>query len=57
MKQLHDKTAVVTGAASGIGLAISHAFAAAGVRVMMTDLNGEAVCRGSRPRPSPWQRG
>jgi NAD(P)-dependent dehydrogenase (short-subunit alcohol dehydrogenase family) len=43
MRRLDGRVAVVTGAASGIGLAISHEFAAAGIRVMMTDLNGEAV--------------
>jgi NAD(P)-dependent dehydrogenase (short-subunit alcohol dehydrogenase family) len=45
MEQLEGRAAVVTGAASGIGLAISEALAAAGVRVLMTDLDGEAVTR------------
>lgn len=36
------KTVFVTGAASGIGLALSSALAAAGARVMMTDLDGAA---------------
>lgn len=39
MSQFENKTAFVTGAASGIGLAISRAFAAAGSCVMMTDIN------------------
>ena len=43
MKQLDGRAAIVTGAASGIGLAISEAFVAAGMRVMMTDLNEEAL--------------
>jgi len=34
---LTGRTAVVTGAASGIGLAVSEAFVAAGMRVLMTD--------------------
>jgi NAD(P)-dependent dehydrogenase (short-subunit alcohol dehydrogenase family) len=45
MEQLEGRAAVVTGAASGIGLAISEALAAAGVRVLMTDLDGGAVTR------------
>jgi NAD(P)-dependent dehydrogenase (short-subunit alcohol dehydrogenase family) len=45
MEQLEGRAAVVTGAASGIGLAISEALAAAGVRVLMTDLDGDAVTR------------
>ena len=36
---LTDRRAVVTGAASGIGLAITEAFVAAGVRVLMTDID------------------
>jgi 2-hydroxycyclohexanecarboxyl-CoA dehydrogenase len=41
-----DKVVVVTGAASGIGLATARAFAAAGARVVLTDVNvaaGEAA--------------
>ena len=37
--ELQGRTAVVTGAASGIGLAITEAFVAAGMRVLMTDLD------------------
>ena len=36
---LTDRNAVVTGAASGIGLAVTEAFVAAGMRVLMTDLD------------------
>jgi 2-hydroxycyclohexanecarboxyl-CoA dehydrogenase len=36
------KTALVTGAASGIGLATATAFAQAGARVIVTDINAEA---------------
>jgi NAD(P)-dependent dehydrogenase (short-subunit alcohol dehydrogenase family) len=37
MEQLEEKAAVVTGAASGIGLATTEAFVAAGMRVLLTD--------------------
>lgn len=40
---LVGKTAVVTGAASGIGLAIATAFSEAGARVIIVDLNAEAA--------------
>lgn len=41
MEQLQGKTAVVTGAASGIGLAIVEAFVTEGMRVVMTDIHDE----------------
>jgi NAD(P)-dependent dehydrogenase (short-subunit alcohol dehydrogenase family) len=37
LAELEGRTAVVTGAASGIGLAVTEAFVAAGMRVLMTD--------------------
>src|SRR5262249_18616384 len=37
---LHDRVAIVTGAARGIGRAIALAMAAAGARVAIADLNG-----------------
>jgi NAD(P)-dependent dehydrogenase (short-subunit alcohol dehydrogenase family) len=39
MKQLEGRTAVVTGAASGIGLSVVEAFAAEGMRVVMADID------------------
>jgi NAD(P)-dependent dehydrogenase (short-subunit alcohol dehydrogenase family) len=39
MQQLEGRTAIVTGAASGIGLAVTEAFLAEGMRVVMTDIN------------------
>ena len=43
MKDLTGKTAFVTGGASGIGLALGRAFAAAGMRVMLADIEAEAL--------------
>ncbi|MBV9953498.1 MAG: SDR family NAD(P)-dependent oxidoreductase [Acidimicrobiia bacterium] len=45
MERVEGRAAVVTGAASGIGLAVSEALAAAGLRVLMTDLDGEALAQ------------
>ncbi|MEO1274518.1 MAG: glucose 1-dehydrogenase [Pseudomonadota bacterium] len=41
--QLKDKTAIVTGGASGFGLGIARAFVAAGAKVIVADINGEAA--------------
>jgi NAD(P)-dependent dehydrogenase (short-subunit alcohol dehydrogenase family) len=43
MQDLAGKTAFVTGGASGIGLALGHTFAAAGMRVMLADIETEAL--------------
>jgi NAD(P)-dependent dehydrogenase (short-subunit alcohol dehydrogenase family) len=43
MQQLRDRVAIVTGAASGIGLAVSEAFSGEGMRVLMADLDAERV--------------
>jgi NAD(P)-dependent dehydrogenase (short-subunit alcohol dehydrogenase family) len=43
MKDLAGKTAFVTGAASGIGFAVSTALAQAGVKVMMCDIEQDAL--------------
>jgi NAD(P)-dependent dehydrogenase (short-subunit alcohol dehydrogenase family) len=39
MKNLNQRVAVVTGAASGIGQALAHEFAAAGCRLALSDVN------------------
>lgn len=41
--RLQDKTAIVTGAASGFGAGIARAFAAEGASVMIADINSEAA--------------
>ncbi|MEL6885436.1 MAG: glucose 1-dehydrogenase [Pseudomonadota bacterium] len=41
--QLDGKTALVTGGASGFGDGIARAFAAAGARVMVADINGDGA--------------
>jgi NAD(P)-dependent dehydrogenase (short-subunit alcohol dehydrogenase family) len=43
MKDISGKTAIVTGAASGIGLGIATALAEAGANVVMADIQKAAV--------------
>jgi NAD(P)-dependent dehydrogenase (short-subunit alcohol dehydrogenase family) len=43
MRELSGKTAFVTGGASGIGLALGRAFAQAGMKVMLADIETEAL--------------
>jgi len=43
MKDITGKTAFITGAASGIGLALTKRFTAAGANVMMADINADAL--------------
>lgn len=43
MRDLAGKTAFVTGGASGIGLALGRAFATAGMRVMLADIEANAL--------------
>jgi NAD(P)-dependent dehydrogenase (short-subunit alcohol dehydrogenase family) len=43
MKDLNDKVAVITGGASGMGLAFAHRFAAAGMKVAIGDIEEPAL--------------
>ena len=43
MREFADKTAFVTGGASGIGLALGRAFAEAGMKVMLADIEAGAL--------------
>ena len=45
MKDLRGKGAFITGAASGIGRGMARAFAAAGMKLMITDLEAEPLAR------------
>ena len=43
MKDLNGKTALITGAAGGIGLGIAKAFARAGMNVVITDIKQQQL--------------
>src|SRR5690606_9188125 len=48
MSRLASRTALVTGAASGIGLAVATRFAREGARVVIADRDGEAAARATQ---------
>jgi NAD(P)-dependent dehydrogenase (short-subunit alcohol dehydrogenase family) len=43
MLDLHNRVAVVTGAASGLGLAMAHRFAVAGMKVVLADIEADRL--------------
>src|SRR5215469_10915747 len=45
MQEFPDKVAVVTGAASGIGFALAERFAREGMKVVLADVEGDALAR------------
>ncbi len=54
MKDFDGKTAAVTGAASGIGLALCHGFAARGMNVVMADINADTLGEAAKQvQPKP----
>ena len=48
MKEFKDRTAVVTGAASGIGRALAEKFAAEGMKVVLADIEEKALASTER---------
>ena len=48
MKEFRNKVAVVTGAASGMGKAMAERFAAEGMRVVLADVEQEALATAER---------
>ena len=53
MRDISGKTAIVTGAASGIGLGIATALAEAGANVVMADIQKDAVEQAAHGLPAP----
>ena len=51
MEELSGKVAVVTGAASGIGLAMVEAFVAEGMKVVMADIEADALAKAAAELP------
>ena len=54
MKRLEGKSAIVTGAAAGIGLAIAARFAAEGARVLLADINRSALHEAAHTLRQPY---
>ena len=50
MIEFKGRVAVVTGAASGIGLGMAHAFASEGMRLVLADIAPDALARAAASR-------
>ncbi len=50
-QSLHGRRALVTGAASGIGMAVAHELGARGADVLMSDMGGDALIRAASDVP------
>lgn len=48
MKHLKGKTAFITGAATGVGFGMAHAFLQAGMKVAIADVRGEALAKAKK---------
>ena len=48
MKDFEGRVAVVTGAASGVGLGLAEAFAASGMKVVLSDIRADALVEAAR---------
>ncbi len=55
MENLQNKIAVVTGAASGMGLAFAHRFARAGMKVVMSDIESPPLDLAVTPVINEWR--
>lgn len=53
MRELKDKTAFVTGGASGLGLAMAKAFLRQGMKVMIADIESDALARAASALGAP----
>ena len=51
---LTGKTALITGAARGIGLEFARAYIAQGARVALADINAQAVAQAAERLGLPW---
>ena len=54
MRQFVGRTAFVTGGASGIGLALGRAFAEAGMKVMLADIETDALAAAVESSTELW---
>jgi NAD(P)-dependent dehydrogenase (short-subunit alcohol dehydrogenase family) len=56
MQDLNGKTAIVTGAASGIGLGSAKALAGAGMNLVLADIQQATLTAASRDRAEAWEK-